>query len=212
MRLGLINQAVVNRVEREFEAIGDAELIEDVVQMVLDGLLGDEKFFADFLVAEALGDKLDDFFFAVAEQRLLAARPGLAGLRKRFHDLRSHAIIQPDFAGVHAMNTFDKEIGGGLLQHYTARTETHRANDVAIVFRRGQNNDARGQRIKINFLKNSEAVFVRHAQIKEKNIGLELGEELDALRAVLSFADNGDVFVGIEKFPQAIAKDRVVIG
>jgi len=28
----------------------------------------------------------------------------------------------------------------------------------------------------------------------------------------LRFADNGDVFVGIEEFPQTIAKDRVVIG
>jgi len=28
----------------------------------------------------------------------------------------------------------------------------------------------------------------------------------------LRFADDGDVFVGIEKFPQTIAKDRVVIG
>src|SRR6266705_2885100 len=82
--------------------------------------------------------------------------------------------------------------------------------------RRGPDSDdfdnARGQRIEINFFEHGEAVFVRHAQIKQKNVGLELGEELNALRAVLRFADNGDVFVGIEKFPQAIAKDRVVIG
>jgi len=30
---------------------------------------------------------------------------------------------------------------------------------------------------------------------------LELGEELDALRAVLGFPDDGDIFVGIEKLP-----------
>ncbi len=76
MRLGLINQAVVNRIQRELQAIGDAELVEDVVQMVFDGLLGDEKFFANFLVAKALSDELDNFFFAVAEQRLFAARSG----------------------------------------------------------------------------------------------------------------------------------------
>ena len=54
--LRLINEPVVDSVQRQFEAVGDAELVEDVVQMVFDGLLGDEKFFADFLVAEALGD------------------------------------------------------------------------------------------------------------------------------------------------------------
>jgi hypothetical protein len=77
MRLGLIDQAVMNGVEGEFETIGDAELVEDVVEMVLDRLLGDEKFFANFLVAETLRDKLNNFFFAVAKQRLFASRTGL---------------------------------------------------------------------------------------------------------------------------------------
>ena len=212
MRLRLINQSVVNRVQREFEAVGDAELVEDVVQVVFDGLLGDEKFFADFFVAEALGDELDDFFFAVAEQRLFAARAGFAGLGEGLHDFSGHAIVEPDFAGVYTMNTFYQEIGGRLLQDDTASAEAHGANDVAIVFRGGQNDDPRGQRIKINFFEHREAVFVRHAQIEQKNIGFEFSEELDALRAVLGFADDGDIFVGIEQLPQAIAKDRVVIG
>ena len=210
--LRLIDQPVVNGVQRQFEAVGDAELVEDVVQVVLNGLLGDEELFADFLVAEALRDELHDFFLTVAEQWLFSARAGLAGLGKRFHDFGGHTVVEPDFAGMHAVNTFHEEISGGLLQDDTARAEAHGANNVAIVFRGGQNDDARGQRIEIDFLENSQAVFIRHAQIEEKNVGLELSEELDALRAVLGFPDDGDVFVGIEKLPQAIAKDRVVIG
>jgi len=212
MPLRLINQPVVNGVQRQLEAVGDAELVEDVVQMVFDGLFGDEELFADFLVAEALRDELHDFFLAVAEQWLFAARAGLAGLGKRFHDLGGHAVVEPDFAGMHAVNAFHEQVGGGLLQHYAACAKAHGANNVAIVFRGRQNDDARGQRIEIDFLENGQAVFIRHAQIEEKNIGLKLGEELDALRAVLGFPDDGDVFVGIEKLPQAIAKDRVVIG
>ena len=210
--LRLINQPVVDGVQREFKAVGDAEFVEDIVQVVLDGLFGDEELFAYFLVAKTLRDELHDFFFAVAEQRLFAARPGFGGLRERLHHLGGHAVIEPDFSGMHAMNAFHQEIGGGLLEHHAARTETHGANDVAIVFRGGQNDDARGQRIEIDFLEHGQAVLIRHAQVEEKNIGLELGEELDALRAVLGFPDDGDVFVGIEKLPQAIAKDRVVIG
>jgi hypothetical protein len=42
---------VVDRIQGQFKAAEDAELVEDVVEMVLDGLLGDEKFFANFLVA-----------------------------------------------------------------------------------------------------------------------------------------------------------------
>jgi hypothetical protein len=210
--LRLVDQSVMYRIQREFEAVGDAEFVEDVVQVVLDGLLGDEKFFADFFVAEALGDELDDFFFAVAEEGLFAARAGFAGLRKRFHDFGGHAIVEPDFAGVHAMNAFYEKIGGGLLQDNAAGAEAHGADHIAIVFGGGENDDARGQRIEIDFLEDGEAVFIRHAEIEEKNVGLELGKELDAFGAVLRFADNGDVFVGIEKLAEAIAKDRVVVG
>src|SRR5712664_1243057 len=70
-------------------------------------------------------------------------------------------------------------------------------NFVAIIFGGGQNNDARRQRIEIDFLKHGQAVFIRHAQIEEQNIRLELGEHLDALRPVLCLADDGNVLVGI---------------
>src|SRR5258708_4136631 len=191
----------MNGIQRQFEAVGDAELIKDVVQMVFDGLFGDEELFADFLVAKTLSDKLHDFFLAVAEQRLFTARPGFAGLGKRLHDLGGHAIVEPDFAGMHAVNAFHQEVGSGLFQHNAASAETHGADNVTIILRRGQNDDARRQRIEINFLEYSQAVFIRHAQIEKKNIRLEFGEELDALRAVLSFADDSNVFVGIKKLP-----------
>jgi hypothetical protein len=130
----MIDEAVVDGVESEFEAVGDAKLIENIVEMVLDGLLGDEEFFADFFVAKTLRDELNDFFFAVAKQGLFAARAGFAGFRKRFHDFRSHAVVEPDFAGVHAMNALDQKIGGGLFQHHATRAKTHGTHDVAIIF------------------------------------------------------------------------------
>jgi len=212
MQLRMVNQSVVNRIEREFEAVGDAELIEDVVQMVFDGLFGDEKFFADLFISEALSDKLHDFLLAVAEKRLFAARAGFRGFGKSLHDLGGHTVIEPDFAGVHAVNALYQKIGGGLFQDHAAGAKAHGANHVTIVFGGGQNDNARGQRIEIHFLEHGKAVFVRHAQIKEKNVGLKLGEKLDALDAVLCFADDGDVFVGVEEFPQTIAKDGVIVG
>ena len=38
-RLRLVDQAVVDGVEGQLEAVGDAEFVEDVMQMVLDSLL-----------------------------------------------------------------------------------------------------------------------------------------------------------------------------
>lgn len=52
--LGVINQPMMNGVKSQFEAVRDAELVENIVKMVLDSLLRDEKFFSNFLVAETL--------------------------------------------------------------------------------------------------------------------------------------------------------------
>src|SRR5258707_15598189 len=73
-RLRLIDEAMVDGVEGKLQTIGDSEFIEDVVQVILYGLFADEEFFAYLLVAVALRYQLDDFFFPVAKQRLLAPR------------------------------------------------------------------------------------------------------------------------------------------
>ncbi len=212
LELGLIDEAVVDGVESEFEAIGNAKLVEDIVQVIFYGLLADEKFFADFLVAEALCHKLYDFFFAVAEERLFAARAGLGRFREGLHDLGGHAVIEPNLASVNAMNAFYKQVRGGLFKNNATSTETHGAYNVAVVLGSRQYDDARGQCIEIDFLEDREAVFVGHAKIKQKDFRLEFGEKFNALGAILGFADNGDVLIGIEEFAEAIAKDRVVIG
>src|SRR5579863_3749333 len=210
--LGLVDEAMMDGVESEFKAIGDAKLVEDVVQVIFYGLLADEKFFADFLVAEALGNELNDFFFAVAEERLFAARAGLGRFRESLHDFGGHAIVEPDFAGMNAMNAFHEKVRGGLFEDYAASAEAHGADYVAIVFGGSENDDARGKRIKIYFFEDGEAIFVGHAEIEQENFRLELGEEFDALGAVLRFADDSDVLVGIEKFAKTVAKNGVVIG
>ena len=43
-------QIIVDRVQRQFQAVGDAELIEDIVQMVLHRQAADTEDLADFIV------------------------------------------------------------------------------------------------------------------------------------------------------------------
>ncbi len=198
-------------VEREFKAIGNAKLIEDVVQVVFDGLLADEKLLADFLVAETLSDELHDFFFAIAEQRLFAARAGFRRFRERLHDFGGHAVIEPDFAGENAVNALYEQVGRGLFQNDTARSEAHRANNVAIIFSGCEYYNTRWQRVEIHFFENGKSVLVGHAQVEQQNVGLEFSEHLDALSAILRFANDDDIFIGAKEFAQTIAENRVVI-
>src|SRR5579863_8577012 len=92
--LSVVDQAEEDDVKSELEAVRNAEFVEDVVQVIFYGLLGDKKLFTDLFVAEALRDELNDFLFAVGEQRLFAARPGFRRLRERLHDFGGHAIIE----------------------------------------------------------------------------------------------------------------------
>ena len=65
--LRLVDQAMMDGIEGQFEAIGNAELVEDIVKVVFYGLLADKELLADFPVAESLGDELHDFLFAIAQ-------------------------------------------------------------------------------------------------------------------------------------------------
>src|SRR5580700_8754597 len=51
---GLAPQPVLNGVERQFEPVRDRELIENAVQIILNGEVVDEKHFGDVVVAIAL--------------------------------------------------------------------------------------------------------------------------------------------------------------
>src|SRR5215471_583554 len=130
------------------------------MQMVLNRLLADEEFFADLLVAVALSDELDNLLFALAQQRLFPPRSSVSGFGKSLHHLGSHAVVEPDLASMDAVNARQKQVRGGLLQHHAPGTETHRADNVAVILRGRQDDDACGQRIKVYFLEHGQTVLV----------------------------------------------------
>src|SRR2546422_7846885 len=85
------------------------------------------------------------------------------------------------------------------------------ADDIAVIFGGSQNDDAGGQRVKVDFLEHSQAILVRHAQVEQQNVGLELGKHLDAIGAIRGLADNGDIISGAKQLTQAITEDGVVV-
>src|ERR1035437_5079741 len=110
-----VDQAVMDSIEHQFEAVGDAELVKNVVKVILYGIVADEELFADSFVLKALSDELDNFQFAIAEKRLFFTRIGFGRCRKGIDDLGGHAAIERNFTSMHAMNAFYEEIGCGLF-------------------------------------------------------------------------------------------------
>src|SRR6202049_4655990 len=111
----LFDHAVMDCIERQFEAVRNAELVKDVVQVILYGLLANEEFFADFFVVKALSDELNDFHFAVAEEWLITTRTGFGRCRKGIEHLGGRVAIEPNFTSMHAMYAFYEEIDGGFF-------------------------------------------------------------------------------------------------
>src|SRR4051794_39038423 len=68
-------EALVNSVERQFQAVGNPEFVEDVVQVVLHRLFANEHLLGHFLVLVTLRYQADDLAFALAQRRTF---PGLA--------------------------------------------------------------------------------------------------------------------------------------
>src|SRR5256712_13047832 len=108
-RLALIYEPMVDGVEGQLEPVRNPELVENVMEVVFDGLFADEELFPDFLVPIALSDQLDDFLLAVAEQGLFAARAAVGGLGKGLHHLRSNAVVEPDLAALDPINALDQQ-------------------------------------------------------------------------------------------------------
>src|SRR5690348_12862001 len=134
-RLGLVNQAVMDGVQSQFETIGNAELIEDIVKVVFHGLLADEELLADFPVAKSLCHQLDDFLFAIAQERFFPPLAGFGRLLESVDHLGGHAIIEPNFAVVYLANTLEQQIARRLLQDHSPCAQAHRSHYVAVILR-----------------------------------------------------------------------------
>ena len=83
--------------------------------------------------------------------------------------------------------------------------------NIAVIFGSCEDNDASWELLEIDFFENGEAVFVRHAQVEEEDIGHELAQHLDAIVPIGSLADDDDCIVAVEELAQTFTEDEVVV-
>src|SRR5580658_2619878 len=124
------------------------QLVKDIVQVVLHGLLADEHLLSHFLVLVALGDQLHDLALALAQRRPLASLASaatagkIAGGGELPHDRRRGVRIQPDLAAMNLADAFDDQFGRGLLEHDTGAAELHGLHEFVLVFGSREDDDA----------------------------------------------------------------------
>jgi hypothetical protein len=108
-----LQQLMVETVQGELQAVGDAELVVDLAQVVLDDLFGGADLISDFLVAHAAGDATDDGQLLLRELGLDLGIGEIGGLGAvGLDDPTDGLIVDPGLAFGDLADTLDKEVGG----------------------------------------------------------------------------------------------------
>src|SRR6202522_992865 len=106
-----LNDLMMQAVEGQLQTIGNAELVIDLAQIVLDDLLRCAQLVGDFLVALTLGDASDD-------RHLFRRKPWLGARADQRGSLRAvglddqvdRLVIDPGFATGNLAHTLDEKI------------------------------------------------------------------------------------------------------
>src|SRR6516162_3400827 len=122
---GRRQEIVVECKERQFQAIPNTQLIEDVRQVTLDGLFADAEGGGNVLVCAALGDESDDFQLTAGEPVGFARRRGR--LRSQFaqhlYEILDRASFQPVLSLHDRLDAGREVFGGRVLQHDAPSSE-----------------------------------------------------------------------------------------
>jgi len=128
---------VVYGVEDEFDAGGDAQLVEDAEQVFLNGVLAEVEFAGGVAVAEAFGDEGDDLFLARGEELVAAGVEHAEGWDYGDQvEEESHLFgVGPDLTAGDALDAAAEqaEMGVGNAENAAGAGAERAHNQVAVV-------------------------------------------------------------------------------
>jgi hypothetical protein len=184
------------------DAVGEVELVEDVVEVAVDGAFGDAELVGDLAVAEALGDEVEDFLLAGAEG---IGGPGLGG------GVVGGVADEGDEAGesgggddglaagdgpdgsedvVDAAGLGDVADGAGL---------DGLVDELGLVAVDGEYDDLDLGQFLLDEGGGLEPVAAGHLDVHEDDVGAELAGLLEGFEAIGGVAEDGDVGADLEE-------------
>src|SRR5262249_12891591 len=207
-----VEETMVGGEQRELDAARGADLVEDVHQMPLDGVLADGKAASDFLVRVAVDDRADDVLFASRQTehvRLPARRcePPHAG-----GDVRRGLVADPVVAGHHALDALEQNVGARILRQDTARAELPGVRDVGHVDRPDEQNRADRHAVLAQLTQRVARRSGGRRRAEEQNVGLPLAHHGRGGGPDARLAHDLQIGIGLQQPSQAVAEDGIVVG
>src|SRR6266566_5030501 len=120
---GDLDHLLAHGIDHRFHARMQVQLLEDVPDVVLDGVLGDVELLRDVPVVQTLGDELEDLHLAFGQPWRRHLRPLLGRLRDRCElreELRCHGWRDPRLPGPNAPDRVGDLLDRDLLEQVAA--------------------------------------------------------------------------------------------
>src|SRR6266568_7213094 len=124
-------ELVIYGEQGQFQAAGYAHLIEDIGQVMLDGVFAESEFLGDFLVAESGNDGSEDFGFAPGDSKTASFGGGQQGglLTQVLHHVGHGFAANPVEPCNDASDGLEQELGGRFLHDDTPGTHLQSLDD-----------------------------------------------------------------------------------
>ncbi len=195
--------------DRGLGPIGDADLPQDVLHVLLDRLVADVQRVGDFLVRQAVGQLAEDFALALGQGDFDVSGQPWRG--QRAGDAAQLLAGPGAFARGRGADGGNQGVARAALQQVAARAEGHRPGHVGRVVEGRKDHDRQVGLVQLDPAQRGQSIAVGHANVQQHNVHLVLQGELDGGRAGGHFANHLHFRVGQHGL-QSATHHFVVVG
>jgi hypothetical protein len=201
-----------------FHAGVDLELFQDVPDVVLHGVLGDEQLLGDVAVVHAAGHELEHLHLPVGELgRGDALGPVLAGVPvgqggELGEQLARHRRVDQRLTAVHGSDRLGHLVERDVLEQVAAGAGPDRLEQVLFLVADGQHHDLRAGRDVLGRPAGLDPAGLRHPDVHEHDVGQRLASHGDRLGTVAGLPDQVDVVLLIQDHLQTAPEQGMIVG
>src|ERR1041385_2272817 len=185
--LVFFNEMMVHGKQRQFQAVGYAQLVKNVSEVMLDRLLGDRELFGNVLIGISIDDGCNDVKFA--RRQIVGAFPapllGYGGeVPDDSHQVRNAFAAHPELAVHHATNALQEELSGGFLEDYASHSVVQSIHNLFALDGCRKQDDLDGFNGAAALPDRFESRNTRHGKVQQQDVGFKLVSHLDGFSAI----------------------------
>src|SRR5690348_8506422 len=181
------NKMMVHGEQGQFQAVGHAQLVENISEMVLHCLLGDRELFGNVLIGVPIDDGCDDVKFT--GRQIVGALPAPL-LRYRgevpddSHQVGNAFAAHPKLAFHHTTNALQEELSGGFLEDYAPHSVMQGVNNLFSLDGCRKQDHLDGFDGAAELPQRFESGNTRHGQVQQQDVGFKLVSHFDGLSTI----------------------------